>query len=170
MTSAQAPTVDLDQIIDPNEWTILKTDRQAKDAITEDEVPWSHRKTVCIINERTGFIAIDKVRGLQINADGSARITTMNYVQATINPEQKIYLYSPREPLPTKTGSKIYNVTVQDLTQSDDDIEYLFDSLTIDGDGTWFGLNQYGMLHLVEEDYESVKITKFSLTPNDSNN
>ena len=48
--------------------------------------------------------------------------------------------------------------------------EYTFDSLTLDRNGTWFGLDHEGSLSLVDEGYDYLKITKFSLTPDNSNN
>lgn len=171
MTSPQSPTINLDQIINSDEWILLEPNEKIIEYIKEHLDPDAEWYAVAEVDEDNDYILIDRIHHTTVYEPVTMTVTTMSGNTIVPDPPIKIYLFVPHPPLPTKAGSKIYNVTVREFSEGNAFIgEYTFDSLTLDRNGTWFGLDHEGSLSLVDEGYDYLKITKFSLTPNKPNN
>lgn len=166
MTTPKSPTINLNQIINSDEWVLLEPNEKIIEYIKEHSDPDTEWYAVAEVDEDNDYILIDRIHHTTVYEPVTMTVSTMSGNTIVPDPPIKIYIFTPQETLPTETGSKIYNVTVQDISVDGDlVIEYLFDEMTLDNEGTWFGLRDNGNLVLIDESLGLLKITKFSLTP-----
>ena len=172
MTQPKSPTINLDQIINSDEWVLLGPNEKIIEYIKEHLDPDAEWYAVAEVDEDSDYILIDRIHHTTVYEPVTMTVSTMSGNTIVPDPPIKIYLFVPQPPLPTETGSKIYNVTVREFSEGRDlGFDYLFDTLTLDRDGIWFGLDHGGELQTItKDDEEFLKITKFSITPNDSDN